>query len=326
MEDIDSSIVKDPTQLSKIIKSKALEIGFQKVGITSAISTRIDSNRLNDWLKSGKSATMNWISKRQKERGDIHTYFPQAKSIISLGLNYFTGLSSNIVQKGEASFNFSNYAWGQDYHIILKNRIQQLLDSINEVTVCDHSVICVDTSPVMEKVWAQRAGLGWQGKHTNLITRDFGSWLFLGELILSIELEYDSEFEDDLCGSCTACIDACPTGALTDYILDAKRCISYMTIEHRGAFSVQQGNALSGWIFGCDICQEVCPWNKKHQKYSSDSEFLPKPAIKNNSISKWIDLSEDEFHLLFRDSPIKRTKYEGFKRNVLSVYNSDNLD
>jgi epoxyqueuosine reductase len=178
----------------------------------------------------------------------------------------------------------------------------------------------------MEKVWAQRAGLGWQGKHTNLITRDYGSWLFLGEIILSIELEYDSEFEDDLCGSCTACIDACPTSALTDYVLDARKCISYMTIEHRAEFSAQQSKALSGWIFGCDICQEVCPWNKKHQTLSPESEFLPIPAIKNNSISQWIDLTEDEFRLMFRDSPVKRTKFKGFKRNIFSVINSDNLD
>jgi len=326
LENIAVSKVYDPVQLSKIIKSKALEIGFQKVGITQAVSTPQESNRLNDWLQAGNSATMDWISKRQKERSDIHTYFPQAKSIISLGLNYFTGLSTSTVQNGQASFNFSNYAWGQDYHILMKNRIKLLQSSIKELSDCNDSVICTDTSPVMEKVWAQRAGLGWQGKHTNLITRDYGSWLFLGEIILSIELEHDSEFEDDLCGSCTACIDACPTSALTDYVLDARKCISYMTIEHRAEFSAQQGKALSGWIFGCDICQEVCPWNKKHQTLSPESEFLPIPAIKNNSISQWIDLTEDEFRLMFRDSPVKRTKFKGFKRNIFSVINSDNLD
>ena len=179
-------------------------------------------------------------------------------------------------------------------------------------------LVCVDTAPVMEKVWAQRAGLGWQGKHTNLISTDYGSWLFLGEIIIDLDLEYDAPFEQDLCGSCTACIDACPTKALVEYELDANKCISYLTIEHRGDF-LDGYDDLDGWIYGCDICQEVCPWNISFAEISKEEYFLPRAEILNKTDQNWIDIDQLDFSKTFRKSSAKRTKLSGLKRNIDQV-------
>jgi len=175
-------------------------------------------------------------------------------------------------------------------------------------------IVCVDTSPVMDKVWAQKAGLGWQGKHTNLISKDYGSWLFLGELLLDIELEYDNGFNEDLCGSCTACIDACPTHALGEYTMDSSKCISYQSIEYRGDFSESEN--LNGWIYGCDICQEVCPWNQKFSHVSTESSFEPRKEIVEWSNEDWTKMDEDGFRKLFKGSAAKRTKFLGLNRNI----------
>jgi len=299
---------------SKSIKKKAEELGFQKVGIAKAESTPEEKMDLDNWLKQDRHATMHWMKKRRDERGDIYTYFPEAKSVISVGLNYYVG-------KGQKNINseikFSNYAWGDDYHEILKKGLFQLLGWIQKFNSGVKGIVCVDTSPVMDKVWAQRAGLGWQGKHTNLITRDYGSWLFLGEVILDVELEYDSFFDDDLCGSCTACIDACPTQALDEYQIDAGKCISYLTIEHRGDLPKDQ-NDLHGWIYGCDVCQEVCPWNEKFSDTSDIPEFQPRQEILEWSNEDWQNLDEERFRKLFNGSAVKRTKYTGLKRNIIS--------
>ena len=175
----------------------------------------------------------------------------------------------------------------------------------------------MDTSPVMDKVWAQRAGLGWLGKHTNLITQDFGSWIFLGELILDIKLGYDPIFDEDLCGSCTACIDACPTQALDEYQIDAGKCISYLTIEHRGKFPKDQPE-LHSWVYGCDVCQEVCPWNQKFSRESDRSEFQPRQEILDRTEDDWKKLTEKKFREIFKGSAVKRTKFAGFKRTIES--------
>ena len=300
---------------SESIKKKAKELGFQKVGIAKAESTPKEKADLESWLKQGRHATMEWIVKRKNERGDIHTYFPEAKSIISVGINYYVGKDqSHILFDGK----ISNYAWGDDYHDVVKKRLFQLLGWIKESQPKIKGIVCVDTSPVMDKVWAQRAGLGWLGKHTNLITRDHGSWLFLGELILDIDLEFDSPFDDDLCGNCTACIDACPTQALNEYQIDAGKCISYLTIEHRGDLPADQNN-IHGWVYGCDICQDVCPWNEKFSETSDISEFKPRPEILNWTNEDWQNLDEDGFRKLFRGSAVKRTKYVGLKRNIENI-------
>ena len=299
---------------SESIKKKAQELGFQKVGIARAGPTPKEKNNLETWLDLGRHATMGWMEKRKDERGNIHTYFPEAKSIISVGMNYHVGKGQDDIN---SDFKLSTYAWGDDYHDVLKKRIFQLLKWIKESQTEIKGIVCVDTSPVMDKVWAQRAGLGWIGKHTNLISRDQGSWLFLGELILDMELEYDAPFVEDLCGSCTACIDACPTQALEEYRIDAGKCISYLTIEHRGELPEAEKD-LHGWIYGCDICQEVCPWNQKFARESDRSEFQPRQEILDRTKEDWKKLTEKKFREIFKGSAVKRTKFAGLKRNIKS--------
>ena len=297
---------------SKSIKKKAEELGFQKVGIARAEKTPKEKSDLDSWLMQGNHATMDWIKKRKDERGDIHTYFPEARSVIAVGMNYYNGNEQGDLR---SDYKFSNYAWGDDYHIVMKKRLFQLLNWITENNSKVKGLVCVDTSPVMDKVWAQRAGIGWLGKHTNLISRDHGSWLFLGELILDLKLEYDRPFEEDLCGTCMACIESCPTQALGEYKIDARKCISYLTIEHRGDFPDDKSD-LHGWIYGCDVCQEVCPWNEKFSIKTELDEFKPRVEIANFKRDDWDKLSEEDFKKIFKGSAVKRTKYVGLKRNI----------
>ena len=299
-------------KLSQRIKMKADELGFQKVGITKVEFSSENKLNLDQWISKGFHASMQWIENRKEERANIFNYFPDAVSLISVGMNYFSG---NTQDDLKSKFKFSNYAWGEDYHSLIKDRLKILLKWIKNTSEEIEGVACVDTSPIMEKSWAQKAGLGWQGKHTNLISRDYGSWLFLGEIILNIPLDYDKPFIEDLCGSCTACIDACPTNAITSYQLDSNKCISYRTIEHRGEFDENENN-LDGWIYGCDICQEVCPWNEKFSKISPEKSFFPKTEILDWSEKKWMDLDDATFKKLFKGSAVKRTKFSGLQRNI----------
>ena len=308
-----SALAPEFRKLSIFIKESANTLGFEKVGIASAVSLDTPAERLDEWLHQGRHATMNWMAVRAEERKNILNYFPEAKSVISVGMNYFHGIA-------DGEMKISNYAWGDDYHDLLKKRLYQLLKLVKERLPDVKGVVCVDTSPVMEKVWAQRAGLGWIGKHTNLISRDYGSWLFLGELILDCELDYDDPFEEDLCGSCTACLDACPTDAIVeDYLLDSRRCISYLTIEHRGDLPEEFDGQLEERIYGCDICQEVCPWNLKFSQKSREPLFAPRSEIVKRNSEKWSRLTEEEFHRIFRKSPVKRAKFAGLKRNIQST-------
>ena len=303
---------------SDIIKEKAIELGFHKVGIAKAAQTKDEKERLYQWLDQKKHAEMEWLEKRKSERGNILNYFSEAKTVISLGMNYYVGKNQSDLK---SDFKFSNYAWGDDYHLVIKSKLFSLLEFIKNSNPSIKGLVCVDTAPIMEKVWAQRAGLGWQGKHTNLISTDFGSWLFLGEIIIDFELEHDDPFTKDLCGSCTACIDACPTHALGEYELDSGKCISYLTIEHRGDFSKGNDN-LDGWIYGCDICQEVCPWNISFSKISEEKYFEPRTDIINNTDQNWIEINQEKFSTLFKKSAAKRTKLMGLKRNIKSVNES----
>ena len=301
---------------SEKIKRKAFELGFNKVGIAKATHTKKEEMQLNQWLDDNKHAGMEWIEKRKSERGNIFSYFTEAKTVISVGMNYYVGKDQSNL---ESNFKFSNYAWGDDYHSVLKSKLYLLLEFIKKSDPEAKGLVCVDTAPVMEKVWAQRAGIGWQGKHTNLITTDYGSWLFLGEIIIDLDLEYDEPFIKDLCGSCTACIDACPTKALNEYELDAGKCISYLTIEHRGEFSDDNDN-LDGWIYGCDICQEVCPWNISFAEISKQEYFRPRAEILNKTDQNWIDIDQLDYSKTFKKSSAKRTKLSGLKRNINHVH------
>ena len=300
-------------ELSQFIRTSAGNLGFSKFGISPATAKQQSTNRLDSWLQKGYHSTMRWMEKRADERGDIGKYYPEAKSVISLGLNYFTGNASPHPDVGK----ISNYAWGDDYHDLIKYRLYNLLSEIKSKYPKINGIACVDTSPIMEKDWAQRAGLGWIGKHTNLITRDYGSWIFLGELLLDVELEYDTPFDDDLCGTCTACLDACPTDAFPEpYVLDSNKCISYLTIEHRGDLPTELEDKLSGWIYGCDICQEVCPWNITFSQLSNENSFKPRENLQERPIPQWEKLTEEDFRILFKKSAVKRTKYSGLKRNI----------
>tara|TARA_A100001037_G_scaffold2357_1_gene2121 strand:+ start:2668 stop:3579 length:912 start_codon:yes stop_codon:yes gene_type:complete len=297
-------------ELTKKIKNKAYELGFEKIGIAKPDFFSKDSERLNKWLSLGYHGKMGWMKKRVDERENIYNYFPEARSIISLGLNYFHGKSTN-------EYKISNYAWGKDYHEVIKKKLIKLVDFINTNKKNVKSLMCVDTAPIMEKSWAQKAGIGWIGKNTNLITRDYGSWIFLAEIILDVDLIFDPIFEDDLCGSCTACIDHCPTNAIVDeYVLDSRKCISYLTIEHRGDLPLEYKGNLDSWIYGCDVCQEVCPWNKKFSQKSNEDDFKPNSEIIKKKKKDWKNLTHNEYKKIFKGSPVKRTKYIGLKRNI----------
>lgn len=296
--------------LTKSIKSKAYDLGFQTIGISSPKEPLAYNDYFDEWLSSGKHGTMQWLEHRKEERKDIYKYFPEVKSVISLAINYYTDNENNRVK-------ISKYAHGTDYHIIVKQKLNALLDFIKaSLNQNVKGVVCVDSSPIMEKKWAQRGGVGWQGKHTLLINEEFGSWMFLGELLLDIPLDYDKPFTKDLCGSCTTCIDACPTNALTEYHLDATKCISYLTVEYKNDFNASQKRKLSDWVYGCDICQQVCPWNIKKQQYSSEDSFYPKHEVSEYSLIDWLKIDDISFKEIFNDSPIKRIKHGRFMRNV----------
>jgi len=313
------------TDLTKLIKSKVLEIGFQKVGISSPTFQLEYNDYYDNWLTSGKNGTMKWLETQKEERKTITNYFPQVKSIISVAINYFTGTSKQVGAQGSSKINISNYAWGKDYHVIVKQKLSELLQYIKTDISADVSgLICVDSSPIMEKQWAQSGGLGWQGKHTILINDELGSWVFLGELLLDTPLDFDEPFKTDLCGSCTACIDACPTQALSEYQLDATKCISYLTAEYKLDFSITQKNSINRWVYGCDICQQVCPWNKKKQQYTNEDLFKPIREVREYTLSDWLNLEEDKFNDIFDNSPIRRIKYNRFMRNISSIIDLSN--
>ena len=300
--------------LTKQIKKTAKEnFSFSHVGIAKTEIYQDDFNHLNDWINNGYHGDMHWIKNRLLERSNILEYYPEAKSIIIITQNYYTENVSSDKDVGKVS----NYAWGDDYHLIIKKNLYHFLDEIKKYDSDIDGLICVDTSPIMEKAWAQRAGIGWIGKHTNLITKDIGSWVFLGSIIINKELKYDDFYNQDLCGTCTACIDDCPTGAIIEpYKLDSNKCISYLTIEHRGKLPIEYKDQLDGWIYGCDICQEVCPWNIKFAQKTNSNEFEARVGIKNKKLTEWEKMSEEEYKKIFKKSAVKRTKYSGLIRNI----------
>jgi epoxyqueuosine reductase len=257
------------------------------------------------------------MARDPQRRADPRLLLPSAKSVVSVALNYFRPEKhSDAPEAGK----ISRYAWGDDYHDVLRDKLKSLLDWIRERAPGVEWKICVDSAPMMDKAWAARAGLGWIGKHTNLITKEFGSWVFLGELLLSIELEYDSLIEPDHCGVCRACIDACPTQAIiAPYQLDATRCVSYGTIELREAELPEPIRSnLEGWVFGCDICQDVCPWSR-FSKVTGEERFEPREGVVEPRLQEMIEMSQEDFSTRFRRSAIKRAKLAGLKRNARAV-------
>jgi epoxyqueuosine reductase len=299
------------------IKLESLRLGFDKVGVAPADALTEEGERLGLWLARGFHGRMSYMARDPQRRADPRLLLPSAKSVVSVALNYFR--PEKHTDSPEAG-KISRYAWGDDYHDVLRDKLESLLEWVRARAPGVEGKICVDSSPMMDKAWAARAGLGWIGKHTNLITKEFGSWVFLGELLLSIELDYDSFIEPDHCGKCRACIDACPTRAIIEpYQLDATRCISYGTIELRETELPEPIRSnLEGWVFGCDICQDVCPWSR-FSKETAEDRFEPREGAVEPSLREMVEMSQEEFSTRFRKSAIKRAKIAGLKRNALAV-------
>ena len=305
--------------LSQKIKTRALQLGFSKVGITAAQELTEEGMRLTEWLNREYHGTMDWMERNRDRRIDPKKILPGARSVVSVAMNYFTPHQH---RDDPETARISRYAWGDDYHEVLTRRLQQLVAFIGAEIPDANAKLYVDTGPVLEKAVAQRAGIGWMGKHTNLITKEFGSWVFLGEIILDQELEPDSPMAD-FCGSCRACLDACPTGALTqEYVLDATRCISYLTIEHKGPIPDELAGKFHNWVYGCDICQDVCPWNR-FETPSEETAFQPRSVNRNPSLRELSGMDQESFTRMYRKSPMKRTKWTGMMRNVRAVMSSD---
>ncbi len=296
------------------IKSKALEVGFTKVGIARAEPLDEEAKHLQEWLSRGYHATMEWMTRNFEKRADPRNIVPKAKSVICVAMNYYTPAQhSNEPGVGK----ISRYAWGDDYHDIVTERLKKLWVWMQGEFPGVEGRYYVDTGPMMDKVWAQRAGIGWIAKHTNVITQDVGSWVFLGELITTLELEYD-EPATDHCGTCLLCIEACPTGAIVEpYVVDSSKCLSYLTIEHRGEIDGEVADQFANWIYGCDICQDVCPWNHKFSAEASEDGFKPREWNVAPKLEEWKEMTQEEFSSKFKGSPIKRTKVAGLRRNVL---------
>jgi epoxyqueuosine reductase len=300
------------TELSQQIKELALRSGFQLVGIAHA-DQPAKSKFLDEWLARQYHGTMDWMQIRQAVRKNVQLLFPGVKSVICVGHNYYSSRGGNFSQKPAG---ISCYARGKDYHTVIKRKLKVLFAEIKKLHPAVKARFCVDTAPLLEKVWAESAGLGWQGKHTNLISRNLGSWFFLAEILVDIELSSDSPV-NDYCGKCNACLKACPTSALVQpYLLDASKCISYLTIEYRAErFPESLAKKMGNWIFGCDICQQVCPWNK-FSKITSEPEYQPVNHPEYSTPADLLNMPEIEFTQIFRHSPLKRTGFKNFMRNV----------
>ena len=308
----------DKYKLSEIIKSEALSVGFLSCGISKAEFLSEEATKLENWLKSGFNGEMSYMERNFDKRLDPRLLVPGCKSVISLLFNYYTKKKP----KKDHEPKISSYAYGKDYHLVVKDKLRELLLRIKNLVGDVNGRVFVDSAPVMDRVWAKKSGLGWIGKNTNLISKKTGSFFFIAELILDLELEYDHPTTDH-CGSCTACIDSCPTNALaTPYQIDATKCISYATIELKNNIPDSFKDNMRGWIFGCDICQDVCPWNKFSKNHNEPS-FEDKKNISNMSKKQWEDLTEEVFYEVFKDSPIKRTGYRGIKRNINFVFSEE---
>jgi epoxyqueuosine reductase len=299
-------------EMSGLIKKRALEEGFHLVGITTArMPGKIKF--LDTWLAAGYHGTMKWMCVRSAMRRDVRLLFPGVKAIICVGHNYYV---PDELKTDPGEVLISRYARGKDYHLVMKKKLKLLLSQYKKAYPGLEGRICVDSAPVMEKIWAEAAGLGWQGKHTNLISPRIGSWFFLGEILVNMDLVPDQPVPDR-CGKCEACLEACPTRAIIKpYLLDASRCISYLTIENRSdRLPVEHARKVKNWIFGCDICQQVCPWNK-YRKTTDEINYSPSLQSGDMTFAYLMNLDESQFKQVFRNSPLLRTGYKCFIRNV----------
>ncbi len=294
-----------------LLKNEAKRLGFENCGISKARFLNEEATRLEQWLKNGFHGKMQYMENYFDKRLDPRLLVDGAKSVISLSFNYFP-----TKHQDESTYKIAKYAYGEDYHYILKSKLKTLLcfiqDTIGEV----HGRAFVDSAPVMERSWAEISGLGWRGKNSLLLQKSKGSYFFLAELIIDAELVYDTPYKTNHCGSCTKCIDACPTKAiLPNNTIDGSKCISYFTIELKNEIPAFVRGKFDNWIFGCDICQDVCPWNRFSTPHSEE-KLNPHPNLLEMTKQDWQEITEDVFKKIFKKSAVKRTKFNGLKRNI----------
>ena len=293
------------------IKSAADALGFLSCGISKADFLEDEAPRLEQWLNQGHHGSMSYMERHFDKRLDPRLLVPGAKSVVSLLLNYHTDKK----QADPKAPKISSYAYGKDYHFVIKEKLKELMQIIHREIGEVNGRVFVDSAPVMDKAWAAKSGLGWLGKNTNLISKKVGSFFFIAELIIDLELDYDTPVTDH-CGSCTACIDACPTDALLQpYQIDGSKCISYLTIELKENIPTEFKGQMDNWAFGCDICQTVCPWNR-FATLHDESAFEPQEELLNLTKSEWQEMTSVVFNKVFKNSAVKRTKFEGLKRNI----------
>lgn len=295
---------------TQLIKSEAKRLGFLSCGISKAGFLEEEAPRLEAYLNQNFNGQMQYMENHFDKRLDPTLLVEDAKSVVSLLLNYYP--DENQI---EDTYKISKYAYGQDYHFVIKEKLKELLESIQTEIGEVSGRAFVDSAPVLDKAWAAKAGLGWVGKHTLLISKKAGSFYFVAELIIDLDLEYDHAVTDH-CGSCTACIDACPTEAIVaPYVVDGSKCISYFTIELKEALPMEMKNKMDDWVFGCDICQDVCPWNR-FSKAHKEPLFNPNPELLSFTKKDWQEITAETFTKVFKNSAVKRTKLEGLKRNI----------
>jgi epoxyqueuosine reductase len=293
------------------IKAEALRLGFSFCGISKAEFLEQEAPLLEQWLSEGKHGQMAYMENHFDKRLDPRLLVPGARSVISLLFNY---AQPERVQSQDG-IKISSYAYGEDYHYVVKDKLKLFMQSIQEQVGPVEGRAFVDSAPVMDKAWAKKSGLGWIGKNANLINKSQGSFFFIAELIVDLELEPDGPIKD-YCGTCTACIDACPTEAIVSpYVVDGSKCISYFTIELKDSIPSSYHGAMDNWVFGCDVCQDVCPWNR-FSKPHQEPRFSPNQAMLRSTREEWLEMTEEVFKGLVKMSPLKRTKLEGMKRNV----------
>ncbi len=301
----------EPKSHSERIKKRALELGFLDCGIAKADFLEDEAPRLEAYLNENRHGKMAYMENHFDMRLDPRLLVEGAKSVISLTYNYFP----NKFQQND-SYKIAKYAYGTDYHFVVKDKLRELLNFIQEEIGEVSGRAFVDSAPILEHAWAQKAGIGWVGKNSLTLSKQKGSFFFLSELILDLELDCDEAFKTDHCGSCSKCVEACPTDAiLPDRKIDGSKCISYFTIELKDAIPSEMKGKFEDWIFGCDICQDVCPWNRFSIPHTEE-KFRPKEELLNFSKSDWEEITEEVFRKVFQKSPVKRTKFEGLKRNI----------
>ncbi|MES2765944.1 MAG: tRNA epoxyqueuosine(34) reductase QueG [Bacteroidota bacterium] len=309
--------MSDIRTITTQLKEAALQLGFSAVGIARADVMSEETELFKTWLDRGYHGAMGYMERNLEKREDVRNILPGAKSVIVVAYNYFTKHHENVV-KDEGKI--ARYAWGDDYHEVIPPKLEELSNILKTLSPGAETKFYTDTGAILEKQWARRAGIGWQGKNGNILNREIGSWFFLGVIITTTELEPDSP-QPDMCGTCVACLKACPTQAIVEpRVVDATKCISYWTIEAKPDVEIPQEIAqnLNGWVFGCDICQEVCPWNR-FEKPASEEKFQPRNNETTLSFKRIEEFVQEDFSARFKKSPLKRTKMAGLKRNARAL-------